>query len=324
MERTELKIKFYVTIFVITILILGLFSLGIFGFNTLAAIRAYVGGEGLWAKNQKNACYELLQYLHTRDQAKYEVFLDNLNIPLGDKEARLELEKNDPDYDIIIQGFLAGGNHPEDIPQMIVLYKRFRNNEQIGKAIEQWQLGDLLISKLIDLGETIRRDIASGALTPAVVRQHANMIESLQSQLNQAENQFSFHMSMAARWAVNLLKNIMFVFSVVGSVICLGMLLFVGNIISKLKKYSEDLEALSESERATTSELVQERNKLQAALAEIKTLHGIIPICSHCKKIRNDAGVWSQLEQYIYEHSDAEFSHSVCPDCAKKYYPDVF
>ncbi len=62
---------------------------------------------------------------------------------------------------------------------------------------------------------------------------------------------------------------------------------------------------------------------LQKALSEVKTLQGFLPICSHCKKIRDDKGYWNQIESYIHKHSDAEFSHSICPECAKKYYPDM-
>jgi PAS domain S-box-containing protein len=58
--------------------------------------------------------------------------------------------------------------------------------------------------------------------------------------------------------------------------------------------------------------------KLQRALAEVKTLSGLLPICASCKKIRDDKGYWNQLEVYIRDHSGAEFSHSLCPECAKK------
>ncbi len=64
--------------------------------------------------------------------------------------------------------------------------------------------------------------------------------------------------------------------------------------------------------------------ELQEAAVTIKTLQGILPICSSCKKIRDDNGYWSQMEKYITEHSSAEFSHSICPDCAKKIYPDYY
>ena len=62
---------------------------------------------------------------------------------------------------------------------------------------------------------------------------------------------------------------------------------------------------------------------LQKALSEVKTLRGFLPICSYCKKIRDDKGYWSQIESYIHKHSDAEFSHGICPECAKKYYPGM-
>ncbi|MRR39250.1 hypothetical protein EG829_32330 [bacterium] len=62
---------------------------------------------------------------------------------------------------------------------------------------------------------------------------------------------------------------------------------------------------------------------LEQALSEVRTLKGILPICSFCKKIRNDAGYWEQVDHYIHEHTDADFSHGVCPDCMAKHYPDV-
>lgn len=77
----------------------------------------------------------------------------------------------------------------------------------------------------------------------------------------------------------------------------------------------------------TRKQIEQEREKLigelKTAIKEIKTLEGILPICMHCKNIRDDKGYWNQLEKYIHEHSDAKFSHGICPTCLKKYYPDI-
>lgn len=71
------------------------------------------------------------------------------------------------------------------------------------------------------------------------------------------------------------------------------------------------------------AEIAREKliEELQDALNEIKTLRGILPICASCKKIRDDKGYWNQIEEYIRARSDAEFSHGLCPDCAKKLYP---
>jgi PAS domain S-box-containing protein len=63
--------------------------------------------------------------------------------------------------------------------------------------------------------------------------------------------------------------------------------------------------------------------QLQDALAEVKQLSGLLPICASCKKIRDDKGYWNQIEEYIRDRSEAEFSHSICPDCMKKLYPDL-
>ena len=62
--------------------------------------------------------------------------------------------------------------------------------------------------------------------------------------------------------------------------------------------------------------------RLKKAVQEIKFLSGLLPICAHCKKIRDDSGYWNQLEEYIAEHSDAQFSHGICPDCVRELYPE--
>src|SRR4030042_2502920 len=72
--------------------------------------------------------------------------------------------------------------------------------------------------------------------------------------------------------------------------------------------------------------LTKEQNltrALQLTLDEVKQLKGFIPICASCKNIRNDSGYWEQVDQYVKDHSDAEFTHTLCPDCAKKLYPNL-
>ncbi len=63
--------------------------------------------------------------------------------------------------------------------------------------------------------------------------------------------------------------------------------------------------------------------ELKEALAKVKTLSGLLPICAWCKNIRNDEGYWQAVEQYVGEHTTAEFTHGICPDCIKKYYPEL-
>lgn len=62
--------------------------------------------------------------------------------------------------------------------------------------------------------------------------------------------------------------------------------------------------------------------ELREALEKVKTLSGLLPICAHCKNIRDDKGYWNQVEAYLTAHSELRFSHGICPDCAKKHYPE--
>ena len=74
--------------------------------------------------------------------------------------------------------------------------------------------------------------------------------------------------------------------------------------------------------RISKKVLLEKNQKLEKALSKIKQLKGIVPICTSCKKIRNDSGYWQQVEEYVKEHTEAEFSHGICPGCQKKLYPD--
>jgi DNA-binding response OmpR family regulator len=65
-------------------------------------------------------------------------------------------------------------------------------------------------------------------------------------------------------------------------------------------------------------------NELKEALAKVKLLSGLIPICASCKKIRDDQGYWTQIEAYLKQHSEADFTHGICPDCMKELYPDLY
>lgn len=106
----------------------------------------------------------------------------------------------------------------------------------------------------------------------------------------------------------------------IGYFIAVMVLQIAGNI-SFIMLTSERLEReLSDAETA----LKQTVEDLQKALIEVKTLGGLLPICANCKKIRDDIGDWHQLESYICKHSEAEFSHGICPECARKLYPELF
>lgn len=109
-----------------------------------------------------------------------------------------------------------------------------------------------------------------------------------------------------------------------------GKLIDVSLTISPIKDPQGRLTGASSIGRDITEALLAEAererliNKLQDALAEVKTLQGILPICMHCKKIRDEEGAWRQLELYISEHTNANFSHGICGPCTQTLYPEIY
>lgn len=100
---------------------------------------------------------------------------------------------------------------------------------------------------------------------------------------------------------------------------CVGM----GLLSMVYKRLSLELMTEVGLRRQSETDLTATMRDLEKTLREMKTLKGIIPICSSCKKIRDDRGTWEQLELYLRTHSDAEFSHGLCPDCTKRLYPEL-
>jgi len=103
-----------------------------------------------------------------------------------------------------------------------------------------------------------------------------------------------------------------------GTLFVMASILLTAVLISTYKA-NKSIAAQKEVEEAKGKLIVE----LQAALAKVNKLSGLLPICASCKKIRDDKGYWNQIESYIREHSEAEFSHGICPECVKKLYPEL-
>lgn len=114
-------------------------------------------------------------------------------------------------------------------------------------------------------------------------------------------------------------QSYMFLFKTVGKEI-----LSFGHLdIKDMDMMRTEFLSLNQELGNLSRQLHKKNAELQYALDHVKTLQGIIPICMHCHKIRNDKQVWDQLEAYLEKHTEANFSHGICQECAKKYYPDM-
>ncbi len=181
--------------------------------NILIPIRAYIGAEGLWAKAQKDAIRSLEHYAITGNDEDYKSFQRFIQVPLGDRKARTELQKPNPALNVAREGFLAGGNNPEDIEYMINLFLRFQHLSFMSKAIGYWTAGDQFIAELIDQAEKLRQATISGTYKPRTTSAFLAGLDDINQHLTEQENQFSQALASTARSANRISRHITFFFA---------------------------------------------------------------------------------------------------------------
>lgn len=215
-ERPDVDQKFFALFaFGITCALLLIFIVNV-SINTTSGVRGYVGGEGMWTKAQKESVIHLTNYIITENEEEFNHFKSALRVNLGDRAAREELQKNDYNYQKAYDGFLMGKNHPEDIPHMITVFRRFSWTPQVQKAIEVWTEADKKITGLIQFGDSIQTQIQSSEISLEQKTEWVTRIEKLDHEFTDLEVQFSASMGNLARLVNSILR---------WSVIFLGLIL---------------------------------------------------------------------------------------------------
>jgi signal transduction histidine kinase len=225
----SIPIKVNLVIAVFVVIIAALIVSGYWGMEVLSGARAYVGGEGLWSKSQKHAVYYLTKYAHSRHEADYQSYLRAIAVPLGDKKARLELEKPAPDYAVVYRGFAEGRNHPEDLWIMARFFRWFRDIPYVEHAVEIWTRADTLIETMIERAEELRAGISTGQISQPRIDVILADVEAIDKRLTVLEDDFSFTLGAAARWAKGFLALVMLVVALI--FVAAGV--FMGLLISK-------------------------------------------------------------------------------------------
>ena len=199
----EGKLALIVALFVAIVVTLVL--LAAVEMQILSAVRAYVGGEGLWSKGQKGAVYQLQRYATTHDEGDYRNFRSTIAVPLGDRRARLALDRDAPDLEQASAGFTQGRNHPEDVPGLIELFRRFRHVSYMADAVQIWADADVRILELTDLGERMHGAIAAGRTDAATLRPMLDELDRIDRTTTPLADAFSASLGEAARWVKRLM-----------------------------------------------------------------------------------------------------------------------
>lgn len=179
-----------------------------FAMGTLSAVRAFVGGEGSWSKAQKEAVIALHNYTDSRDVVYFQQYTDQMRVPLGDRVARLEMEKHQPSYDAIFKGFVEGRIHPLDIPGIVILFQRFHDFGHLKEAIRIWKRADETIGELDREAQALKEAIDQ-KLPNSEVRARLARINQYDHELTGLEDEFSEVLGAGSRWMEGLLLTIL-------------------------------------------------------------------------------------------------------------------
>lgn len=199
------KLSFVVGI--MALLIVGELATLRFAMHTLSAARAFVGGEGLWSKSQKNAALSLQRYGTTLDLADFQAFVTYMEVPEGDHLARLELFKPSPDLAVVRQGFLRGRIDPADIDPMIDLLRRFHSTSYLARAIRIWGAADDRLGEFKAAGLAYRAAIARGDRGAAAQSQAD--LKRLNEGLTTLEDEFSYVLGVGSRWIEHVVLTLL-------------------------------------------------------------------------------------------------------------------
>ena len=200
-SRRLLQIVWPFLTIVVLLVVLSDFSMGV-----MSSVRAYVGGESLWSKAQKESVGALNRYARTQTEADFQRFQTAIAVPLGDRHAREELERPEPNYAIARQGFLDGRNNPDDIDGMINLFRRFRNVSYMNRAIGIWAKADEEVELLVDAGLRLNALVQGGTREQAALRPVLDEINAINARLTPLEDAFSYTLGEASRKTQLLLQ----------------------------------------------------------------------------------------------------------------------
>src|SRR6266849_9730279 len=205
-RQSTLGRKLFVIVSLFVCIVLSVFLIGAFRSMILSSVRAYIQGEDYWSKGQKEAVISLMQYASSSSQADFQAYLNAIRAPLGDKFARIELEKPTPDMTIVYQGFTRGQINPDDIPGMVRLFRWFHDFSFMRVAIADWTAGDHELDNLTELADQLHAETFSDQPNPLTVRRVLEEIEACDSRLTLTENHFSSTLAEGDSWTRNLLN----------------------------------------------------------------------------------------------------------------------
>lgn len=297
-KKTEHFMLVVVSIFILLAVIMTFTT--IYSNKMLMSVRACVAGEGHWTKAQKDATLMLAYYIVTDIDPYYILAMNKLDINRGDRIARETLSSDNPDKNRAREGFLMGGNPPEDVDYLIWMFTWFKDVSYMEKAIDIWEAADGGIEKLEALAYKIHNDNTDIRLSEEQIYEYLIQLRELNVELTALEVAFSNQLHIAAHWANTLTERIAIAGNIVVILVVAG---FTIDYIRRSHKRNEFLDIslkqrellLSEihhrvknnlaivssllslrAENTKEAEAIEVLNKSQARIASISDVHEML------------------------------------------------
>jgi len=247
-----------------------------YSIKTTSSVRAYINGESRYSKGQKDASRHLISYLISEEEKYWTLFEEELKIPIGDSLARVGFFRKAP-YCDIYQDFLNGANHPDDIDQMIWLFKTFRNVSFMNEAIGIWREADVLVGELKESGEVIHGLVQSKALTMEQKSKLVHRINIVTTALTVKERAFSDLLGSTAR----KINEYLFAFNLLITVLITGTVVFgsyesVRQLLKTQNELKDSNENLTDINQELDNYIYAASHDLKAPINNLEGLIGLL------------------------------------------------
>lgn len=286
--------KMYLLCGVMGILISFELFILVFSMGTMSPLRALVAGEGRWSKSQKNALIHLQEFASMKDEKYFNLFENDLAVPLALYQARLELEKPSSN-ELLLKEFLAKGEtHPNDIKPMISLLMQLNNFPFLRKAVQEWRYADSLLFQIIEHANILRAELSKKKPDTKILEVQLSSVSNLNNQLTDIENSFSATLGEGSRWLEKtIILVLFFVVLLVEVTIFYLVFKFCENFTLEIEKLNQATIQIGSGDfsgklvSTSEDELGQMTQALNKMVDNLKTQISERKVAEHANQIKN-------------------------------------
>lgn len=286
--------KMYLLCGVMGILISFELFILVFSMGTMSPLRALVAGEGRWSKSQKNALIHLQEFASMKDEKYFNLFENDLAVPLAIHQARLELEKTSSNEQLLKEFLAKGGTHPNDIKPMISLLMQLNNFPFLRKAVQEWRYADSLLFQIIEHANILRAELSKKKPDTRILEVQLSSVSNLNNQLTDIENSFSATLGEGSRWLEKtIILVLFFVVLLVEVTIFYLVFKFCENFTLEIEKLNQATIQIGSGDfsgklvSTSEDELGQMTQALNKMVDNLKTQISERKVAEHANQIKN-------------------------------------